>query len=212
MKTRGQKNGSSTQHARGVRVILQSPEKDHLEYAIRLQFHTTNNEAEYKTLVKGLDLAKALEAESVVVQGNSQLIIGQVNGTCEVKEGPINRYLSKVKHCIKGFTTAKFHQISREENTEANNLVRVAFADNLINDQIKVQYIPSIDAPEVQQIDGEANQTTLIMSYLKDGFLPKDKEEARKLRFRVAKVVLMDEVLWFKNSPTSLSLSRDKSK
>ena len=34
------------------------------------------------------------------------------------------------------------------------------------------------------------------MSYLKDGVLPDDTEEARKLRIRTAKFVLMDEVLY----------------
>ena len=34
------------------------------------------------------------------------------------------------------------------------------------------------------------------MSYLKDGILPDDKEEARKLRVRAVKFVLMDEVLY----------------
>ena len=40
---------------------------------------------------------------------------------------------------------------------EADSLARVASADDLIDDQIKVQYILSIDILEVQQIDGEAN-------------------------------------------------------
>ena len=65
---------------------MQLPKGDHLEYAVHLQFHTTNNETEYKALIKGLDLAKALGVKLVVIQGNSQLIIGQVNGTCEAKE------------------------------------------------------------------------------------------------------------------------------
>jgi len=34
------------------------------------------------------------------------------------------------------------------------------------------------------------------MSYLKDGLLLEDKEEARKLRVRAAKFVLKDEVLY----------------
>lgn len=45
-------------------------------------------------------------------------------------------------------------------------------------------------------MDGEANWTTLTVSYLKDGILPEDKEEAQKLKVRVAKFVLMDEVLY----------------
>ena len=37
---------------------------------------------------------------------------------------------------------------------------------------------------------------TPILSYLKEGKLPKGKNEARKLRVRAAKYVLMDEVLY----------------
>ena len=66
--------------------MLKSPEGDKLKYASRLQYQKTNNEAEYKVLLKGLELAKSFKAESVVIQGDSQLIINQVNGMCEVDE------------------------------------------------------------------------------------------------------------------------------
>ena len=108
----------------------------------------------------------------------------------------MKRYLSKVKHCIKNFTTTKFHQIPKEGNMEADNLARVASANDLIDDQIKVQYILSIDILEVQQIDGEANWTTPIVSYLKEGLLPENKEKAQKLKIKAAKFVLMDKVLY----------------
>lgn len=68
--------------------------------------------------------------------------------------------------------------------------------DEIARDQVKVQYIPSIDISEVNQIDRIANWSSPIVSYLKDGVLPKDKEEARKLR--VARFILMDEQLYKK--------------
>ena len=37
---------------------------------------------------------------------------------------------------------------------------------------------------------------TPIVSYLKDGKLPEGKDEARKLRVRVVRYILMDEVLY----------------
>ena len=37
---------------------------------------------------------------------------------------------------------------------------------------------------------------TLIVSYLKEGQLPKEKDEARKLRVKSARYVLIDEVLY----------------
>ena len=51
---------SSTYYAGGFGVILQSPKGNRLEYVIRLQFQTTNNEAENKSLIQGLELAKSL--------------------------------------------------------------------------------------------------------------------------------------------------------
>ena len=74
-----------------------------MKYTTRLQYQTTNNEVEYKALLKGLELAKSLGAESIVIKGNSQLIIGQVNETSEVKEERMKKYLNKVKRLIKKF-------------------------------------------------------------------------------------------------------------
>ena len=74
-----------------------------MKYTTRLQYQTTNNEVKYKALLKGLELAKSLGAESIVIKGNSQLIIGQVNETCEVKEERMKKYLNKVKRLIKKF-------------------------------------------------------------------------------------------------------------
>ena len=64
-------DGSSTQHAGGIGVVLLSPKGDKLKHKVRLQYQTTNNEAEYVTLLKGLELAKLVEAESILVLGDS---------------------------------------------------------------------------------------------------------------------------------------------
>ena len=128
-----------------------------MEYAVRLQFQTTNNETEYKAFLQDLELAKSLRAESILVQGDSQLVIGQVNGMCEAREERMKKYMEKVKQCIKGFTTTQFQQIPREENTKADVLAKTASLDETIGDQVKVQYVLSIDIMEVNQIDGVAN-------------------------------------------------------
>ena len=69
-------DGSSTLHAGGNGVVLKSPEADTLKHKVRLHYPTTNNEAEYEALLKGLELAKSLGAKSVLIQGDSQLFIG----------------------------------------------------------------------------------------------------------------------------------------
>ena len=64
VRPKGQKNGS---FVGGNGVVLQSPKGDHLEYAFCLHFPMTNNKAEYETIIKSLNLAKAFEAESLVI-------------------------------------------------------------------------------------------------------------------------------------------------
>ena len=77
----------------------------------------------------------------------------------------------------------------------------------------KVQYMPSIDLLEVQQIKGEENWMTPIVVYLKDGRLLEDKDEARKLKIKAAKYVLIDEVLYKQgfSQPYFRCLALDKS-
>ena len=64
-------DGSSKLHAEGIKVVLKSLKADKLKHKVHLQYQTTNNEAEYETLLKGLGLAKSLGAESILVQGDS---------------------------------------------------------------------------------------------------------------------------------------------
>ena len=53
---------------------------------VRLDFPTTNNEAEYKALVTRLDLAKAAGVTRVVLYCDSQVVTNQVNGDYECRD------------------------------------------------------------------------------------------------------------------------------
>ena len=185
-------DGSSTQHVGGIGVVLQTPEGDRLKHKVRLQYQTINNEVEYEALLKGLELAKLVEVKSILILGDSQLVMGQINGMCEAKEERMKKYLEKVLQFVKKFKETDFVQIPREENMEANALAKEASMNEAIDELEEVQYIPSIDLPKVQQVQNEGNWMTPIISYLKDGRLPEGKDKARKLRIRSAKYVLLD--------------------
>ena len=107
----------------------------------------------------------------------------------------MKRYLEKVLRLVKKFKEANFVQVPREENMETDTLVKEASATRARDEFNEVQYVPSIDLPEVQQIENRENWMTPIVSYLKDEKLPKGKDKARKLKVRAARYVLMDEVL-----------------
>ena len=124
------------------------------------------------------------------------MIINQVNGMCEAKEDGMKKYLSKVNQLVKKFKEVSFVQLPREKNMEVDALAKSTSAGGAMNEYDKVQYMPSIDLLEVQHIEGEENWMTPIVTYLKDGRLLEGKNEARKLRIKVAKYVLIDEVLY----------------
>ena len=78
-------DGTFNKWARGIGAVLQSPEGDIIECAIRLQFSTTNNEGECKAILMGLNLAKEVGVSSVILYSNSQVVIGHINREYETK-------------------------------------------------------------------------------------------------------------------------------
>ena len=165
---------------------------------ICLDFPTTNNEAEYEALVAGLDLAKAARAMSVVIYYDSQVVTNQVNGNYECKGERMKRYLDQVKRRVDDLK-AKFIQIPRGENEQADCLAKAASAKHMItHDNVLsfVQLSPLIDSGDVQEIGYGSNWTTPIALYLKDGVLPEEKEAARKLKVQVARFILIKDVLY----------------
>ena len=64
-------DGSSNKRVGGAGVVIQTPLGDMIRCMIRLDFPTTNNEAEYEALVAGLDLPKVVGAENIIVHCDS---------------------------------------------------------------------------------------------------------------------------------------------
>ena len=72
----------------------------------------------------------------------------------------MKKYLEKVLQLVKKFKEANFVQVLREENVEADTLAKEASAIGAMDEFDEVQYVPSIDLPEVQQIGNEENWMT----------------------------------------------------
>ena len=81
---------------------MQTPEGDKIECMIRLDFPTTNNEAEYEALVAGLDLARAVGVGNMIIHCDSQVITSQINGEFECRNEKMKNYLEEVKGRIAG--------------------------------------------------------------------------------------------------------------
>ena len=98
---------------------------------VRLEFHTTNNEAEYEALIAILDLARAARVENMIIHCDSQVVTSQVNGSYKCKSERMRRYLDEVKGRI-GSLQIKFVQIPREENECTDRLAKAASAKRIL--------------------------------------------------------------------------------
>lgn len=180
-------DGSSPNIATGGGVVLITPEKAKLEYAIRFGFKATNNEAKYESMITGLCLACKLRAKKIKVRSDSQLVVGQVQGEYVAKDDRMKQYLAIVEKDKSQFRHFIIQQVPWGDNEDADRLAKHASSasENLALG-VMVEHLPqpSIKVKEDKKINmtsPELGWATQIIRYLKDGQLPEDKKETRKI-------------------------------
>jgi ribonuclease HI len=87
---------------------------------------TTNNVAEYRALIAGLEAAAAASARSVQVRGDSKLVIEQVAGRWKVKQEHLRPLRARARELLAGFDAVDLAHVRREYNRDADALVNAA--------------------------------------------------------------------------------------
>ena len=87
-------NGVANHRGSGVGLVLISPDEIIIEKSLRLGFSTTNNEAEYETLLQGMTMVQKIGGKVVKIFSNSRLVVGQVKGELEARDVGMQGYLS----------------------------------------------------------------------------------------------------------------------
>ena len=118
--------GASRQRGAGVGLQLKAPIEERIEQVILLDFPVSNNEVEYEAILAGIDLAISVSSEKIIIQSDSQLMVGQVNEEYETWDQRMAKYVCLVKLRLESFTTWKLEHISRGSNEKADALVVVA--------------------------------------------------------------------------------------
>ena len=95
----------------------------------------TNNEAEYLSLIKGLELALYSNMNALHVEGDSSLIINQMNGTNKVNAKNLIPLHTQAKELEKRFHYIDYKHVKREFNKEADKLANMAL-DNAVNKDV----------------------------------------------------------------------------
>ena len=87
---------------------------------------TTNNQAEYAALIKGLELALATNIKELACYLDSELVVKQLNKEYKVKEAGLAKIFVKAWNLSGQFKKISFSHVRRELNKEADALVNKA--------------------------------------------------------------------------------------
>lgn len=86
----------------------------------------TNNVAEYRAVLLGLELAKQLGAREVEVINDSELISRQIGGEYKVKHASMKPLYLETMQALRGFDRWSVRSVRREHNARADELVNEA--------------------------------------------------------------------------------------
>ena len=78
-----------------IGLVVVSPQGANFEISYSIDPASTNNQAEYEALLKGLQLLQEVRAEDVEIFGDSMLVINQIIGKYECKDDVLMVYLEK---------------------------------------------------------------------------------------------------------------------
>jgi ribonuclease HI len=86
----------------------------------------TNNVAEYRALLRGIELAAAHGGTELELIGDSELVVRQVEGKYKVKNAGIKPLHAEVLRVLRGVDSWSIRHVRRAENADADRLVNQA--------------------------------------------------------------------------------------
>ncbi|GJZ57935.1 reverse transcriptase domain-containing protein [Tanacetum coccineum] len=194
-------DGASSPDGAGAGLMLIDPTGKEYTYALRFEFKTTNNEAEYEALLARLRIAQEMEITKVAIFLDSQLVVNQIKGTYAAKQLSIKSYLQKVKTALKGFEGYTVEHVRRNQNKKADALSKLAsMTFEHLTKEVLVEVLAkrSIEEKEVMKVEIKEKRSWMspIQEYLLSGLLPEDMKEARKIRIQVLQYKLIQGNLY----------------
>ncbi len=106
--------------------VVSDPSGEVLEERARLLGEVTNNVAEYRALLLGLERARALGATEVQVVNDSELVAKQVQGLYKVKHAAMRPLHREAMAALREFERWSIRSVPRAQNADADALVNAA--------------------------------------------------------------------------------------
>ncbi len=109
-----------------IGVVVSEPSGEVLDELGERIGVATNNVAEYKAMLRGLQRAAELGAREVEVIGDSELVAQQLRGVYKVRHPSMKPLYLEAMSALRGFDRWEIRSVSRAENARADALVNAA--------------------------------------------------------------------------------------
>ena len=110
----------------GIGAVVRAKDGTTLKELGRFIGRATNNVAEYKALITALQMARELGARKVVIRGDSELIVRQMNGQYRVKNADLKPLYNEAQSLLRQFDHATIDHNYRHKNALADKLANLA--------------------------------------------------------------------------------------
>jgi tryptophan 2,3-dioxygenase/ribonuclease HI len=180
-------------------AVVSAPDGTVLDETSVTLGHATNNVAEYRGLLLGLERAAALGASEVDVVNDSELVAKQVDGSYKVRNADLKPLHEQAKAALGGFERWSIRSVPRAQNAAADALVNRALDGD--------ERAPGAPRPETVSAGGTDYATYLLIDDLLRLQRPLTPEAHDELLFIVVHQVYE---LWFKLILHELTAARDE--
>ncbi|MBA2311667.1 MAG: ribonuclease HI family protein [Actinobacteria bacterium] len=118
----------------GIGVVLRDENGDIAGEIARGIGHATNNVAEYKALIAGLELALDGGVSHIDVFMDSRLVVHQVKGLWKIKNESLRPLAVRARALLDRFDSAALTQVDRSQNSDADKLANQGMDSAAISD------------------------------------------------------------------------------
>jgi len=106
---------SSNKKGSEAKIVLEGLGHFQLEVSLRFDFKSSNNQAEYETLIASLILARDMRSMKIICRSDSQLTMGHIKSEYQVKDPLLLQYYHKVLNIMQKFNKAEIEHILQEQ-------------------------------------------------------------------------------------------------
>jgi tryptophan 2,3-dioxygenase len=188
-------------------AVISSPAGEELDEAAVRIGTATNNVAEYRALLLGLERARALGADEVDVVNDSELVAKQLTGEYRVKNADLKPLHAEALQALRGFARWSVRSVPRAQNAGADKLVNQA----LDADPDGADAEPEPAAPPPQQPPGRSGGTDYATYLLIDDLLGLQRPFTPGAHDELLFIIVHQSYeLWFKLILHELTRARDE--